>query len=291
MHVLASIIVIFVIFGHLVIVNGFVLLGRSTSCSLPSALRPQQKHSWLFMSLEKAEKWAKVSIQYCTKCKWGLRASWMAQEVLSTFPQSEVQEVSLVPISDPPGVFVVKVNEHVIWDRKNDSTPGFPEAKELKQLVRDIVVPDKGLGHSDSKERKDAASRVLEMQEGPDRALIAETLRAYLDGLYEGDADKIATAFHESCCLTHLNATSNAIRVVSRNEWLDLVRARQSPQSQRLPRHDEVLLVDIISPSTAFVKLRCAIPPRYFTDSLNLLKMGDRWQIVAKLFAVEVREK
>lgn len=38
----------------------------------------------------------------------------------------------------------------MIWDRKNDN--GFPEAKELKQRVRDKVNPNKSLGHSDSKE-------------------------------------------------------------------------------------------------------------------------------------------
>ncbi|CAO3632536.1 unnamed protein product [Mucor fragilis] len=37
----------------------------------------------------------------------------------------------------------------VIWDRK--ITQRFPEMKELKQLVRDIIVPERSLGHSDRK--------------------------------------------------------------------------------------------------------------------------------------------
>ena len=45
---------------------------------------------------------------------------------------------------------VIQLNNDVIWDRKNDN--GFPEAKELKQRVRDKVNPNKSLGHSDSKE-------------------------------------------------------------------------------------------------------------------------------------------
>ena len=228
-----------------------------------------------------------MTISYCTKCKWGLRASWLAQELLSTFPQSELQEVSLVPIADPAGVFLVQVNDKVVWDRKSDSTPGFPEAKELKQAVRDVLVPDKSLGHSDSADRK---SRILEVDEGPDRAMINGVILDYLDGLYEGDADKIARAFHETCCLTHFNATAGEIRVVPRDAWLQLVRTRKSPKSLGLTRHDEVLSVDVISPTTAFVKLRCAIPPRFFLDSLNLLKVNSRWQIVAKLFSVEEKE-
>ena len=31
---------------------------------------------------------------------------------------------------------------------------GFPEAKEVKQLVRDIVAPDMNLGHSDRENKK-----------------------------------------------------------------------------------------------------------------------------------------
>ena len=34
-----------------------------------------------------------------------------------------------------------------MWDRKEDG--GFPELKELKQRIRNIVAPEKFLGHSD----------------------------------------------------------------------------------------------------------------------------------------------
>eukprot|EP00584_Thalassiosira_punctigera_P009023 CAMPEP_0172529736 /NCGR_PEP_ID=MMETSP1067-20121228/3739_1 /TAXON_ID=265564 ORGANISM="Thalassiosira punctigera, Strain Tpunct2005C2" /NCGR_SAMPLE_ID=MMETSP1067 /ASSEMBLY_ACC=CAM_ASM_000444 /LENGTH=273 /DNA_ID=CAMNT_0013313847 /DNA_START=489 /DNA_END=1310 /DNA_ORIENTATION=- len=42
----------------------------------------------------------------------------------------------------------------VLWDRKGEGR--FPEAKEVKQLVRDYVSPDKDLGHSDNKEKSGA---------------------------------------------------------------------------------------------------------------------------------------
>ena len=44
-------------------------------------------------------------------------------------------------------------------------------------------------------------------------------------------------------------------------------------------------------PETAFVKVECQIPPRYFTDYLNLLKLKDgHWRIVAKTFRATVKE-
>ncbi len=39
------------------------------------------------------------------------------------------------------------VQEHVLWDRNVDG--GFPETKELKRRVRDLVEPGRGLGHVD----------------------------------------------------------------------------------------------------------------------------------------------
>ena len=55
-------------------------------------------------------------------------------------------------------------------------------------------------------------------------------------------------------------------------------------------RHDRILQIDQASPTAAFVKLECAIPPRYFTDYLSLLKVEGRWQVAQKVFATERRE-
>ena len=41
------------------------------------------------------------------------------------------------------------MNDKVVWDRAEEG--GFPETKELKQRVRDILSPFKYLGHSDNK--------------------------------------------------------------------------------------------------------------------------------------------
>jgi selenoprotein W-related protein len=86
----------------------------------------------------------RLEIVYCTQCRWLLRASWMAQELLTTFP-SEIGELALVPSTG--GVFEVRVGDELIWSRAEKGR--FPEMKELKQLVRDWIAPEKNLGHSD----------------------------------------------------------------------------------------------------------------------------------------------
>ena len=91
-----------------------------------------------------AELEPRVTISYCTQCNWMLRAAWMAQELLQTFGQ-DLGEVALIPGTG--GIFVIAVNDKTIWDRKTDG--GFPEAKLLKQKLRDVVWPERDLGHSD----------------------------------------------------------------------------------------------------------------------------------------------
>jgi selenoprotein W-related protein len=86
----------------------------------------------------------RIEIHYCTKCKWLLRAAWLAQELLSTF-ESEIGEVALIPAES--GVFVIVTAGETVWDRKIDD--GFPTAKVLKQRVRNQIAPAKDLGHSD----------------------------------------------------------------------------------------------------------------------------------------------
>lgn len=86
----------------------------------------------------------RLEIEYCTQCNWLLRAAWMAQELLSTFP-FELGEVALIPGTG--GIFEVRLDEELVFSRKEQRR--FPESKELKQLVRDKIAPDKHLGHSE----------------------------------------------------------------------------------------------------------------------------------------------
>jgi selenoprotein W-related protein len=65
-----------------------------------------------------------VSIRYCTQ---------------------ELGSVSLEPGTG--GIFEISVDGVLVWERKRDG--GFPEAKVMKQRVRDAAFPDRDLGHSD----------------------------------------------------------------------------------------------------------------------------------------------
>jgi len=88
-----------------------------------------------------------ITIEYCPKCGWMLRAAYMAQELLTTF-SGYIHGVMLRP-SQIEGRYTIFCDEQIVFDRKVAGR--FPEIKELKQLVRDRVAPELSLGHSDKK--------------------------------------------------------------------------------------------------------------------------------------------
>lgn len=87
-----------------------------------------------------------VEIEYCTGCRWQLRAAWTAQELLTTF-ENELGGVTLRP-SPTSGCFQVRCGDQILHDRKTDN--GFIELKQLKQRIRDTLFPSRDLGHSDA---------------------------------------------------------------------------------------------------------------------------------------------
>ncbi|KAK2744111.1 hypothetical protein FQN55_006979 [Onygenales sp. PD_40] len=116
----------------------------------------------------------RVTIKYCTQCKWLLRAAYFAQELLSTF-STTLGEVSLIPTTG--GIFTITIlhssnvdfsmQETVLWDRKTEG--GFPETKQLKSLVRNVVDPSRDLGHVDRALAKKKEEEEEEEREGVTR--------------------------------------------------------------------------------------------------------------------------
>jgi hypothetical protein len=121
-----------------------------------------------------------------------------------------------------------------------------------------------------------------------DRSTVENVVQLYFDGLYEGDANKIGEAFHQSADLRWQE--KGELKVLPVPEWLDRVRKRPSAKSEGKVREDFIVTMDRSDDTTAFVKVRCQVPPRYFTDYLVALKLDDGWKIVSKTYRVDVKE-
>jgi selenoprotein W-related protein len=84
----------------------------------------------------------RIEITYCTKCRFLLRASWMAQELLTTFGE-DLGEVAIVPGGG--GIFEVSLDGEVI--ATNRETKAMPDPAQVKRAVRDRIAPDRKIGH------------------------------------------------------------------------------------------------------------------------------------------------
>jgi Putative lumazine-binding len=96
-----------------------------------------------------------------------------------------------------------------------------------------------------------------------DRSTVEAVVNHYFDGLYEGNADKLGAIFHPS--------------------------KRPSAKAEGKPREDFIVTIDRSDESTAFIKVRCQLPPRYFTDYLVAMKLADGWRIVSKSYRYDLR--
>ena len=121
-----------------------------------------------------------------------------------------------------------------------------------------------------------------------DRSSVEAVVQHYFDALYEGDADKMATVFHPSADLRWVK--KGELKVLTVPDWLNLIRKRPSAKAEGEPREDFIVTIDRSDQSTAFIKVRCQLPPRYFTDYLVAMKRSDGWQIVSKSNRYDVRE-
>ena len=101
----------------------------------------------------------------------------------------------------------------------------------------------------------------------------------------------------------HLNAEINVVSLIDVMMLLLVIFMITAPLMQggidvKLPvatarplddKSSLVITIDQSGPASAFAKVECALPPRFFVDYLTLLKTRDGWRIVAKAFKTETR--
>lgn len=121
-----------------------------------------------------------------------------------------------------------------------------------------------------------------------DRSTVEAVIQHYFDGLHDNDADKLGAIFHASADLRWVE--NGELKVLSVPDWMAMVRKRAEKKSPPKARDDFIVTIDRSDENTAFVKVRCQLPPRYFTDYLIAMKLSDGWQIVSKSYRYDLRE-
>jgi hypothetical protein len=120
------------------------------------------------------------------------------------------------------------------------------------------------------------------------RATVEAVIASYFDSVYEGDVDTLGAIFHPTADLRWLE--NGELQVLTVSDLLERVRKRPSAKAEGKPRDDFIVTIDRSDESTALIKARCQLPPRYFTDYLVAMKLNDGWQIVSKSYRYDLRD-
>ena len=125
------------------------------------------------------------------------------------------------------------------------------------------------------------------MSADPRFAELVAALGDYFDGLHHSDAEKLGQLFHPQAIYAF--ATEGKLLHLTMQEYFPIVDKRSSPASRGEPRADDIVSIEFAGPVTAFVRLNCAIGPKFFTDLLTLIHVDGRWQIISKVFHFDLK--
>jgi hypothetical protein len=115
-----------------------------------------------------------------------------------------------------------------------------------------------------------------------DYSAVARQMAVYFDGLYHSDTKRLRTVFHPRA--RYVCATDSALVDIGMPDYFAIVDDRPAPARRGEARQDAIDSIEFAGPKTAFVRARCAIGPRRFTDLLTFIKADGAWRIIAKVF-------
>ena len=111
---------------------------------------------------------------------------------------------------------------------------------------------------------------------------IEKVIRTYFDLLYKGDKDLIETVFLPEANVSSLS--NGKIVKIDMDGFRKRIAERQSPESIGEIRDDKIISIDMSSPTTAMVKVKCNILHNNYIDYLSLFKVSGKWKIISKVF-------
>lgn len=114
---------------------------------------------------------------------------------------------------------------------------------------------------------------------------LLEAVQLYFDALYYCDVGILNQVFHEASGL--FDADNGEIFVEPIASFSTDVEGRVSPASKNQQREDEILMIDMLSPISAMVKIRLRAHENIFVDHLGFVKGPEGWKIVSKIWHLE----
>jgi hypothetical protein len=116
---------------------------------------------------------------------------------------------------------------------------------------------------------------------------LLDAVERYFDLMFDSEVSRFDHVFASSAQLSGLR--DGNLRVLSAQEYKNVLASGPSPKSRNTPRQQEILLVDFASATQAVVKVRVRIDTLLYLDHLSYHCIDNAWLITAKSFHVEHR--
>ncbi|NHJ84963.1 MAG: nuclear transport factor 2 family protein [Asgard group archaeon] len=120
---------------------------------------------------------------------------------------------------------------------------------------------------------------------------IKEAINYYIDGAINRDYEMLCKGWHPECRMFGIT-NEDQLSITSRDAWKD--RFDKPIDDPNYFRVSEILTIDVSGKAAnAKVKTTVATSTNIITyiDYLNLLKIGENWQIVNKIFDATIEPK
>ena len=114
---------------------------------------------------------------------------------------------------------------------------------------------------------------------------ISLMLNEYFEVLQSQEISTFDRVFHPHSVLYSAQDGETVVRPLA--EYREMVQKRESPRSRGCEAHNEILMIDVMSPEMAMVKVRLRLYDSIMVDYLCLLKIEGKWTIASKFFHKE----
>lgn len=112
-----------------------------------------------------------------------------------------------------------------------------------------------------------------------EKAAVRQTLEHYLQGHATGDGNHFRVAFQDSANLYFVR--DGKVQIWTSNDYA--AKAAGKPADDEAKRTRRIDFIDVTG-TAAVARITLVYPTVTFTDYMSLLKVGDKWEIVAKTF-------
>jgi hypothetical protein len=111
---------------------------------------------------------------------------------------------------------------------------------------------------------------------------VVELAKRYFELLYSSNLELFDAVFDSQAQLYGL--AEGAPVVWPAAKYRAIIQGRPSPQSLGAKREEQIIVLDFVSDTQAFAKVRVRINEMVFIDYLTALKLAAGWRIVSKTY-------